>query len=79
VSDHIRECAWAEYEARRAKGYTEEQLKCFMSGMAVMWRLFDVGSGPLFTYGPDSRPNELRIRCEGCSRGDFCPDPECLG
>ena len=56
----IREKAWAEYENRRDnKGYTEDQLKCFLSGMAVMWRLYGLENRPLFTYGPDSRPTEI--------------------
>lgn len=56
----VRQEAWAEYEDRRdRKGYTTEQLKCFMAGMAVMWRLAG-NDRPLFTYGPDGKPNELR-------------------
>ena len=56
----IREKAWADYEDRRDnKGYTGEQLRCFMAGMAVMWRLCGLDNRPLFTYGPDSRPVEI--------------------
>jgi len=56
-SKEIRKEAWAEYENRAH--WTEEQQKCFMAGMAVMWRLCSPAPGPLFTYGPDSKPKEL--------------------
>jgi len=54
----IRYQAWKEYNERREKGYTEGQLKTFMAGMCVMWRLCKVENRPLFTYGPDSKPKE---------------------
>ena len=55
----IRNEAWAEYEKKRDNGWTEEQQKCFMAGMSVMWRLCKLEHSPLFTYGPDGKPKEL--------------------
>lgn len=55
----IRNAAWAEFEKKRDNGWTEEQQKCFMAGMCVMWRLCEFENSPLFTYGPDSKPKEL--------------------
>lgn len=55
--NQIRKDAWAEYQKRN--DWTEEQKKCFMAGMCVMWRLFGLENAPLFTYGPDSKPREL--------------------
>lgn len=54
----IRKEAWAEYQKRN--NWTEEQKKCFMAGMAVMWRLCSPAPGPLFTYGLDSKPKEIK-------------------
>jgi hypothetical protein len=56
----LRKQAWDEYQKRiNEMGYTQEQQACFLSGMAVMWRLIRLDHKPLFTYGPDGLPREL--------------------
>jgi len=60
----VRNAAWAGYKHRKDCGWTEDQQKCFMAGMAVMWRLFALDNGPLFTYGEDRLPKELTFKYE---------------
>lgn len=52
----IREQAWAELQRR---DYTDEQQRCFIAGLFVMWRLCGLDAAPLFTFGPDGTPSEL--------------------
>jgi hypothetical protein len=52
----IRKKAWDEIQRR---DYTDEQHRCFMAGMFVMWRLCGLDNQPLFTFDPDGTPCEL--------------------
>lgn len=59
INTRIRQKAWEEYLRRETKGYTPKQLQTFLAGMFVMWRLCGLDKNPLFTFGPDSQPNNL--------------------
>jgi hypothetical protein len=78
IALEIRKQAWEELQRRVDKNWTDDQQLCFLAGMTTMWRLCRIENSPLFTYGPDSLPIELKEECSGpCrNRGDsldfFC-------
>ena len=60
--DEIRHAAWAEINLRRDEGCTQEEIAGFISGLFVMFHLFNLGVGPLFTWDGtgDGVPREVK-------------------